>query len=92
MNTSFLRTKVLQEIQQVPEEKLAELYDLISSFRVSSIQSSTSTQLALMEFAGCWKDLPGETYTDFLDNISTRHQQAFSTRENRETSPGLRNF
>ncbi|PSB00817.1 hypothetical protein [Merismopedia glauca] len=86
MNTSELRIKVLQEIQQVPEEKLAELYDLISSFRVGSIQSSTSTPSPMMEFAGCWNELPAETYSEFLDDISTRRQQAFSTRENRETS------
>jgi hypothetical protein len=31
MNASELRTKVLAEIQRIPEEKLAEVYDLIHS-------------------------------------------------------------
>lgn len=83
MNTSELRIKVLAEIQQIPEEKLAEVYKLIHEFRVQGTQDSLPD---LMEFAGCWNDLPSETYTEFMDDVYTRRQQAFSQRVNRETS------
>ena len=85
MNDSDLRTKVLEEIQRVPEDQLSELYNLVHSFRVSFTSNHTSPQ-NLMQFAGCWSDMSDETYTEWLDDISLRRQQAFSQRQNREAS------
>jgi hypothetical protein len=85
MNDSDLRTKVLEEIQRVPENQLSELYDLVHSFRLSATFNRTLPQ-ELMQFAGCWSDMSDETYTDWLDDISLRRQQAFSNRQNREAS------
>ena len=85
MNESDLRTKVLEEIQHVPEDQLSELYSLVHSFRLSSTSNRTSSQ-SIMQFAGCWSDMSDETYTEWLDDISLRRQQAFSQRQNRETS------
>ena len=82
MNSSELRTKVLQEIQSVPDDKLIELLELIHTFRLRSEPAHSPSQM-IMKFAGCWQDLPNETYTDFLDDISQRRQQAFQQRQNR---------
>ena len=87
MNISDLRTKVLEEIQHVPEDRLIELYGLVHSFRLGSTSVSTPPQ-NIMQFAGCWSDLPNETYTEWLDEVSLRRQQAFSQRRNREASLG----
>jgi hypothetical protein len=85
METSDLRTKVLEEIQSVPEEQLSELYRLVHSFRISTTTKCTSPE-SVMQFAGCWSDIPEEIYTDWLDDIDLRRQQAFSQRQNREAS------
>jgi hypothetical protein len=85
MSSSELRTKVWQEIQNIPENKLIELFDLIHSFR---LHTESINPQSILQFAGCWSDLPNETYTAFLDDISLRRQQAFSQRQNREVSPG----
>lgn len=87
MSSSELRTKVLQEIQHVPEDKLVELYDLIHAFRLCAEPVNPQTQ-SILQFAGCWSDLSDETYTAFFDDIFLRRQQAFSRRQNRETGPG----
>jgi len=84
MNISDLRTKVFEEIQSVPDDRLIELLEVIHSFRLRSEPASTPIQ-PIMKFAGCWNDLPNETYTEFLDDISQRRQQAFQERQNRET-------
>jgi hypothetical protein len=69
MNSSELRTQVWQEIQQVPEDKLVELYHLIHTFR---LQAEPTNQQPTLQFAGCWNDLPDDTYSEFLDDISLR--------------------
>ena len=85
MNDSDLRTKILEELEHIPAYQLSELYNLVHSFRLSSESNRTSPQ-SIMEFAGCWNDFPNEIYTDLLDDISLRRQQAFSQRHHREAS------
>jgi hypothetical protein len=85
MNTSELRTKLLAEIQRVPDDKLGELYNLIHAFQQQS-EGNPNTPQTLMQFAGCWSDFSDEIYNDFLDDIAHRRQQAFSQRQHRETS------
>lgn len=87
MKISDMRTKVFEEIKSVPDDKLIELFDLIHTFRLRSQPATSQIQL-IMEFAGCWQDLPNETYTEFLDDTYQRRQEAFSQRQNRETSFG----
>jgi len=85
MNNPELRSKVLQEIEHIPENRLVELYDLIHTFRLQAELDSSQPQ-SIMQFAGFWSDLSNEIYVEFLDDISLRRQQAFSRRRNRETS------
>lgn len=85
MNTSDLKTKVLEEIQLVPDDQLVALYDLVHSFRLQ-FNSPNSQTHNLMQFAGCWSDLSTEDYTQLLDDLSQRRQQAFSQRQSREAS------
>jgi len=86
MNISELRSKLFEEIQYVPESQLIELYNLIHSFRLRFQSVSSTPPNSIMQFAGCWSDLPTEAYTEFLDDLSQRRQQAFSQRQNREAS------
>lgn len=87
MNVSQLRAKVIEEIQNIPEDKLTELLRLIHAFRLRS-EPASFPRNSIMNFAGCWNDLPKDTYTEFIDDISGRRQQAFSQRQNREASLG----
>jgi len=44
MNISDLKTKVLEEIQLVPEDPLMALYNLVHSFRLQFNFSDTQTR------------------------------------------------
>jgi hypothetical protein len=77
--------KVLEEVQQIPDAKLAQLYELIHGFRLNS-ETNNHNAVNIMQFAGCWSDLSNEVYSEFSDEIAIRCQQAFSQRQNRETS------
>lgn len=87
MKSSSLREKVVEEVNQIPEEKLAPVLELIHHFRLG-LQISKKKAAKATEFAGCWKDMPEEAYRDLIDEITKRRQMAFSGRGNREADIG----
>ncbi|MEH2178636.1 hypothetical protein [Nostoc sp.] len=87
MKPSNLRTKLLTEINLIPEEKLEEVYNFIHSFRVG-VEASQGTPEQIMQFAGCWNDMSDETFSDFTEEINARRQQAFLGRRSDESSFG----
>ncbi|GAB1537869.1 hypothetical protein NUACC21_05240 [Scytonema sp. NUACC21] len=87
MESSNLRTKLLSEINLIPEDKLEDLYNFIHYFRVG-VEASKDTPNKIMQFAGCWNDMSDETFADFSEEIIARRQQAFLRRRSDETSLG----
>ncbi len=85
MESLNLRTKVIAEINLVPEEKLTELYNFIHSFRLNVEVSKGSLEQTML-FAGCWNDMSDEMFNNFDEEIKARRQQAFLGRRNDETS------
>lgn len=85
MSSSNFREKVLTEINLIPENKLAELYDFIHQYRLDLEVSNGNIQ-QIMQFAGSWKDMSDETFADFAQEIISRRQQAFLGRRLGETS------
>ncbi len=84
MNPSILRSKVLKEVDLVPEDLLKELYDFIHFFRLG-VESSKKPAKKIMQFAGCWQDMPDEVFEEFLADSAERRKQAFSRRRSGET-------
>ena len=86
MATTVIREKVIEEIQHMPEDKLDELYDLLHFFRIGLQQApASSSDNAVMAFAGCWKDMADEEFDALLDDMTARRRRAFSGRPSRET-------
>ncbi len=81
MKKSTLRTRILEEIHLIPESKLADLYDLIHYFRLG-LETSKSNTEQIIQFAGCWQDMPDETFAKFSRELAERRQQVFSRRRN----------
>jgi hypothetical protein len=71
MSRSELETKVLAEIQLLSEERLAHLYEIIRAFQLTPTQPQNT-----MQFAGCWNDLPADTYIALTDDLAQRRQTA----------------
>ena len=84
MSASVLRRKVLEEINQMPEEKLGEVYEFIHFFRLG-VETLKNSPEEIMQFAGCWQDMPDEEFEEFLAEIAERRHHAFSGRTARET-------
>ena len=87
MKTSTIREKVVEEVNQIPEEKLPQILDLIHHFRIG-LQLSRKEPDKITNFAGCWKDMPEVIYQEFIYEISQRRRTAFSRRLNREADIG----
>ena len=85
MTTSELRTRVIHEIEFVPDEQLIPLYVFIHYFRLGLEKEQEAGGEDIMEFAGCWKDITDEDFHEFLAEIEQRRHHAFSGRDNRET-------
>ncbi|HLG30380.1 MAG TPA: hypothetical protein VI387_09240 [Candidatus Brocadiales bacterium] len=87
MKKSIVRDKVMEEIKLLPEHKLSEVYDFIHYFRIG-LQKSKGNVDQIMNFAGCWKDMPEKLFNEFLEDIGKRRKQAFTRRRSGEASIG----
>lgn len=85
MDLLNIRTKVITEINLIPEDKLEELYNFIHYWRLNG-ESSPGLLEQTMQFAGCWNDMSDETFANFSKEINIRRQQAFFERRSDETS------
>lgn len=86
--TLLLKNKVLQEIELIPENKLADVYNFIHYFRLGLEKSSTEQQKNILAYAGCWEDMPDDMFIDFTNEITQRRRHAFVGRRNNEGSTG----
>jgi hypothetical protein len=87
MSTSVERIKVYEEINQIPEERLPEIYSLLHHFRLG-LERAKEQDRSVMRFAGCWKDMPDETFAAFTQEVVERRRGAFSRRRNGEARAG----
>jgi hypothetical protein len=88
MTSLLIKSKVLQEIDLIPDDKLADLYNFIHYFRLGLERSKIIKPKPIMAFAGCWKDMSDEMFNDFTAEIRQRRQQAFARRRGNEGIAG----
>jgi hypothetical protein len=86
MKTFDLHEKVMEEIRQIPENRLPEIYSLIHYFRLG-LEADGKDAKNTMRFAGCWQEMTDSEFGEFSEEIRERRRQAFSGRKNRETFP-----
>lgn len=87
MNHSAIQNKVMEEIKLIPEDKLIEIYNFIHYFRIG-LQKSQKNKENIMNFAGCWEDMPEDDFNELLNNLKQRRRKAFSRRKDNETGNG----
>jgi hypothetical protein len=88
-DTSMIRTKVIEEIYLLPNERLNDLYNLIHYFRLGVEHSAPlrpPTYEKIMALAGSWQDLSELEFTEFLTEINQRRQLAFQRRRSDESN------
>lgn len=77
-----IKERIIKEVEKIPEDKIAELYDVIHFFRIGVetqrkiVKDSRETAL---NFFGIWKDMSYEEAT-VLDEIQSRREKTFKKR------------
>jgi hypothetical protein len=74
----MLQEKILKELEQIPETKLAELYDLIHYYRIGLEHDRRENPT--MQLAGAWADMPDDLFESFVTDIHHRRRQGLSHR------------
>ena len=69
---------ILEEIKDVPVEKLGELYDYVHSLTVSSKAPDKKKKKTVLEFAGAWADMSEEDYQGFVKHTHKVRKELFN--------------
>ncbi len=85
MTTASLKYQVQAEIDLIPEDKLVDLYRFIHIFRLGAEKTQSSGKENILSFAGCWKDMDNQLFTDIFSDIATRRSSAFNSRRSHES-------
>ena len=84
MSQLEIREKVIEELRNIPDEKMENIYEFIRHIRTDPQNSRTNAD-TIMGFAGCWSDMPDNAYSDFIQELSDKRAQAFAGRRKNET-------
>lgn len=84
MTSLPIKSKVLEEIDRIPEENLLDLYHFIHDFRIGVERSRRRESKQILEFAGSWSDMPDAEFNDFAAEVEERRSQAFTQRRDNE--------
>ena len=77
MTSIQLREKLNDEIREIPDARLQEIYDVIHFFRLG-LEREVPKQPDVMRFAGAWDDLPD--FAGFEAELKQRRREAFKSR------------
>jgi hypothetical protein len=85
MKISKMREKLVDEISQIPDEKVPEIFDFIHHFRLG-LDLKISNPQKILKLAGSWNDMSEADFSEFQNGIKSRRKNAFISRRNSETS------
>jgi len=77
-----IKERIIEEVDKLPEDKIAEVHDFIHLFRVgieSQKKSSKDRRQAALKFFGIWRNLSNKE-KEVLDDIQSRRQRTFRKR------------
>jgi hypothetical protein len=77
-----IKEKIIKEVEKIPKNKIAKLYDVIHLFRieVESLQKAPKDKrIEAVKFFGIWKDMSPEE-SAVLDEILARRKRTYRER------------
>jgi len=77
-----IKEKIIKEVEKIPKNKIAKLYDVIHLFRieVESLQKAPKDKrIEAVKFFGLWKDMSPEENA-VLDEIVARRKRIYTPR------------
>ena len=69
-------TAILKEIQDVPSERLEELYQYVHSLNPKK-KTTTTKHKKIMSFAGAFKDMKEKDYQEYLQETKRTRKDLF---------------
>ncbi len=82
MTRKNLVKNIIEEIEQIPEEKLFYIYKTIHNIKIDK-QKELKLKSKILNFAGAWNDMEWKNYENFISEIYERRETSFSNRSNR---------
>lgn len=72
MSSLLLKNKLQAEIDLIPEDKLADVYNFIHYFRLGTEKTTPSNKEKILSFAGCWKEMDNQVVDNVFSEIAQR--------------------
>ncbi len=66
------KNKIMDEINQLPEDKLVEVFDLIHFFRIGFEKERNVNKESIMKYAGVWKEMAERDFSNLFLGVSER--------------------
>lgn len=79
MKSDTTKTKLLKELDRIPDDKLPEVYELIRQYR-ATVQSKESNVNAILSLANSWDSLSEDEFRQLLTDFRERRSKAFGNR------------
>jgi hypothetical protein len=82
INVASIKNKIIKEVDKIPKNKIAELYDLVHLFRLkveSPQKAPKDRRYEAVKFFGIWKDTSPEE-SAVLDKIQARRKKTYRER------------
>jgi len=73
------KQKVVNELEQIPQDKLPELYELIHQYRLG-LEPHEGRRAQILQLAGSWEAMTDEEFRVFVEEITERRSTAFAGR------------
>jgi hypothetical protein len=77
-----IKEKIMKEVEKIPKNKIAKLYDVIHLFRIeveSLRKAPKDKRIEAVKFFGIWKDMSPEENA-VLDEILSRRKRTYRER------------
>jgi len=77
-----IKEKIIKEVEKIPKNKIAKLYDVIHLFRIeveSLRKAPKDKRIEAVKFFGLWKDMSPEENA-VLDEIVARRKRIYTPR------------
>jgi hypothetical protein len=77
-----IKNKIIKEVEKIPKNKIAELYDVVHLFRMkveSPQKAPKDRRCEAVKFFGIWKDMSPEE-SAVLDELQARRKKTYRER------------
>ncbi|MFH1701967.1 MAG: hypothetical protein ABIB41_00875 [Nitrospirota bacterium] len=77
-----IKNKIIKEVEKIPKNKIAELYDVVHLFRMkveNPQKAPKDRRCEVVKFFGIWKDMSPEEST-VLDELQARRKKTYRER------------